>query len=287
MEDEAHKRKAVLTLVEPDIHTLTEQWITNSFRVSSVVRIARNPGELSTSYQTTCPSFTFTTRGQGTLILDQDSYRLQPGKVVHSCSGVSLKAWNTDDESFECFRVLYLPEAIEAEPVSGNYMYKHYELEIGHSPLLFSVLDKMHRTSDLSDIQSEFQVKILFYDLLGKMFAAARSLQASEHRAIVEECISYLHLHFQEQHSLASLAGLYQLTPKYFAELFYKSTGISPINYLIRYRLKFAEKLLLTTNASIREIGKSVGYADPYQFSKLFKKHMGAAPSDFKSRSLN
>ncbi len=274
-----------MTFVNPDINTLTEQWIKNGFSVSSVVRIARNPRELSTSYQTTCPSFTFTMRGQGTLSLDQYSYRLEPGKVVHSCSGVSLKAWNTGDESFECFRVLYLPENKEEE--SDNYMYKHFELEIGHSPLIFSVLDKMHRTSDLSDIQSEFQVKILFYDLLGKMFAAARSLQASEHRAIVEECIAYIHLHFQEQHSLASLASRYQLTPKYFAELFYKSTGISPINYLIRYRLKFAEKLLLTTNASIREIGKSVGYADPYQFSKLFKKHVGAAPSDFKSRSLN
>lgn len=276
-----------MTFVDPDINTLTEQWITNSIRVISVVRIARNPRELSTSYLTTCPSFTFTMRGQGVLSLDQYSYRLEPGKVVHSCSGVSLKAWNTGDEPFECFRVLYSPEARDAESGFDNYMYKHFELEIGHSPLIFSVLDKMHRISDLRDVQSEFQVKILFYDLLGKMFAAARSLQASEHRAIVDECIAFIHLHFQEQHSLASLARRYQLTPKYFAELFYKSTGISPINYLIRYRLKFAEKLLLTTNASIREIGKSVGYADPYQFSKLFKKHMGAAPSDFKSRALN
>jgi len=51
--------------------------------------------------------------------------------------------------------------------------------------------------------------------------------------------------------------------------------------------MKFAEKLLLTTNASIREIGRSVGYADPYQFSKMFKKHIGVAPSEFKSNALS
>ncbi|MFB9278802.1 helix-turn-helix domain-containing protein [Cohnella cellulosilytica] len=271
--------------MEVDLNVLTEQWMGNSFSVKSVVRIIKGPRELSTSYETTCPSFTFTVRGSGELRLNQHAYELLPGKVIHSNAGMRLKAWNTGDEEFECYRVLYLPEARESH--KDNCMYKHYELEIGFNPQIFSTLDKMNNISHRGDIPSGFQVKVLVYDLLGKMFAAARSLRTSEHRTIVEDSVAYLHLHFQEPHSLFSLASRYQLSPKYFAEIFYKDMGISPINYLINYRMKFAEKLLLTTNASIREIGRSVGYADPYQFSKMFKKHMGVAPSEFKSSALS
>lgn len=271
--------------MKTDLNILTEQWTNNSFSVRSIVKIIKGPHELSTSYETTCPSFTFTIRGSGELRLNKHAYELKPGKVIHSCTGMWLKAWNTGEDEFECYRVLYLPEPREIS--MDNYMYRHFELAIGYNPQIFSTLGKMNSISNQGDIQSEFQVKILFYDLLGKMFAAGRSLVTNEHRTIVEESMAYIHLHFQEQHSLFSLASRYQLSPKYFAEIFYKDAGISPINYLIHYRMKFAEKLLLTTSASIREIGRSVGYADPYQFSKMFKKHMGVAPSAFKSSALS
>ncbi len=271
--------------MEADLNVLTEQWMGNSFRMKSIVRIIKAPHELTTSYETICPAFTFVARGSGELHLNKDVYKLQPGKAIHSCSGMWLKAWNTGEEEFECYRVLYVPEGKESS--KDNYMFKHYELGFGDNPQIFSTLEKMNSLSSRGDIQSEFQVKVLFYELLGKMFAAARSLRTSVHRTIVEDSIAYIHLHFQDPHSLFSLASRYQLSPKYFAEIFYKDVGISPINYLINYRMKFAEKLLLTTNASIREIGRSVGYADPYQFSKMFKKHIGVAPSEFKSNALS
>ena len=270
--------------METDLNMLTQQWTNNHFKVRAILKFSKQPGALSTSYQTSYPSFTFPVRGRGYLHLDDFSYDLQPGKVVHSCPGMQLKAWNTSDETFEFYRLLYLP--LTADPHNDNYMFKHYELAIGDNPQIFSLLDRMSGLSDQSGIQSEFQVKILFYDLLGAMFAAARNLKPDEHRNMVEESVAYIHLHFQEPHSLFTLASRYGLSPKYFAELFYKAIGISPINYLIRYRMKMAEKLLLTTNASIREIGRSVGYADPYQFSKMFKKIRGVAPSNFKSGTL-
>lgn len=267
--------------MEIDWNVLSKQWSDSNFRIGVVMKFIKKPGELFTSYRTIKPSFTIIKQGQGVLLLDTHTYGLQPRTIVHSCSDMWLKAWNTGDEFFECYRVLY-----ETSLMGNPHMqetYKHYQVTIGDSPQIYTILEQMCEFSSQGDIQSELQVKTLFYHFLNETRISSKKLQVNEHRVMIEETMTYIHLHIQEPHSLFSLASRYEISPKYFAELFYKVAGVSPINYIIRYRINTAEKMLLSTNASIREIGKSVGYSDPYQFSKIFKKYKGVAPSDLKS----
>jgi len=57
--------------------------------------------------------------------------------------------------------------------------------------------------------------------------------------------------------------------------------GQSPQQYLIMVRINRAKELLRTKNATISEIAASVGYQDPIQFYKLFKKHTGMSAKAF------
>ncbi len=268
-------------MMEVDWNVLSKQWSDSHFRVGTTAVFEKKPGELWTAYRTVKPSFTVTKRGQGVLLLNEHPYDLRPGTAIYSGADVRLKAWNTGDEPFECYRVLY--EAASFEPGDAKPAYAHYRLEIGENPHMYALLDQMCEVSKLSDVQSEFQLQALFYQFLNEMRISSNKTQENEHRAIIEESISYIHLHIHEPHSLFGLAGRYGLSPKYFSELFFKVAGYSPINYIIRHRVNQAEKLLLTTNAPIREIGRSVGYRDPYQFSKIFKKYRGIAPSAYRS----
>ena len=54
---------------------------------------------------------------------------------------------------------------------------------------------------------------------------------------------------------------------------------IRPINYLIKYRLEQAIKLLKEEEYTIQEVAALVGYSDPLYFSRIFKKHVGYSPS--------
>ena len=73
------------------------------------------------------------------------------------------------------------------------------------------------------------------------------------------------------------------LSPFYISRLFKNEVGDTPINYLISLRMKEAEQLLLAQpDASVQDIAKSVGYEDAYHFSKVFKKHFGISPSNFR-----
>ena len=47
-------------------------------------------------------------------------------------------------------------------------------------------------------------------------------------------------------------------------------------------RAEHAQSLLLNHNLRISEVAARVGYTDIYHFSKLFKKHLGTSPSDFR-----
>ncbi len=266
-----------------DWNTLSKQWSDNHFQIGPVVKFVRDPGGLYTSYQTFKPSFTIIKRGQGMLILDKVQYKLETGSVVHTCPDMWLKAWDSGDGIIEFYRILYDVE--ETEHSCHSEEYQHYKLMIGENPHMYAILDQMCDVSCKGDIQSGFQMKTLFYQFLNELRLSANKFLVNEHRTIIEESISYIHLHIQESHSLFSLASRYGLSPKYFSELFFKVTGVSPINYIVRYRMNIAETMLLTTNASIREIAACVGYSDPYQFSKIFKKYKGAAPSALKTES--
>ncbi|AZN43908.1 helix-turn-helix transcriptional regulator [Paenibacillus albus] len=82
------------------------------------------------------------------------------------------------------------------------------------------------------------------------------------------------------------LAERYNLSSGFFAVQFRKQIGVSPIDYLLRFRIRRATELLLTKRYSVRDAAKAVGYSDPYYFSRMFKKHIGVAPSQISVHTL-
>ncbi|MET0377936.1 MAG: helix-turn-helix transcriptional regulator, partial [Spongiibacteraceae bacterium] len=55
-----------------------------------------------------------------------------------------------------------------------------------------------------------------------------------------------------------------------------------PIHYFIHLKMQRACELLETTEFDVREIAELLGYADPFYFSKLFKRTIGQSPQHFR-----
>jgi len=90
---------------------------------------------------------------------------------------------------------------------------------------------------------------------------------------------NYIEAHSEEPIRLADLAERAALSPQYLCSVFKRYFGVTPIDLLIRQRMQRAQYLLQDENLSVGEVGARVGYEDIFQFSKLFKKHMGVSPS--------
>jgi len=97
----------------------------------------------------------------------------------------------------------------------------------------------------------------------------------------------YLDINYHKALSLDDLSKLVNMSKPHLISEFRKHLVSSPIDYLIQTRLGHAKSLLLNRNFSIREIAERVGYLDFYHFSKIFKKHTGHSPSEFRGQLMD
>lgn len=74
------------------------------------------------------------------------------------------------------------------------------------------------------------------------------------------------------------------LSYNYFSSAFKKATGQSFSDYLTVIRLKEAEKLLVSSDASVTEIAYAVGFSDTSHFISRFKDYRQTTPGRFRSK---
>ena len=68
----------------------------------------------------------------------------------------------------------------------------------------------------------------------------------------------------------------------HYSALFRRHGGFAPIDFLIRQRVQHACRLLDTTSLSVGEVAERTGYADPYYFTRCFRRVMGVAPRAYR-----
>jgi transcriptional regulator GlxA family with amidase domain len=88
--------------------------------------------------------------------------------------------------------------------------------------------------------------------------------------------------HLEQPLHVPTLAALANLSPSHYTALFKQHTGYAPIDYLIRLRMHWACQLLDTTNLPVKNIAASLGYDDPFYFSRLFKAVNEASPTEYR-----
>ncbi|WP_286232617.1 AraC family transcriptional regulator [Thalassotalea sediminis] len=82
--------------------------------------------------------------------------------------------------------------------------------------------------------------------------------------------------------NLDTLAHYSQLSKFHFAKKFKELTDTSPIQYFINMKMQQACFQLDNTVDTVKQIGESLGYNDPYYFSRLFKKIVGMSPKRYR-----
>ncbi len=67
-----------------------------------------------------------------------------------------------------------------------------------------------------------------------------------------------------------------------FLHLFTKSVGMPPQKYLTAVRMKNAKRYLAESDMTVAEIAERCGYPDSMYFSRIFKKHSGLPPTEYR-----
>jgi len=94
--------------------------------------------------------------------------------------------------------------------------------------------------------------------------------------------LEYIHANLSDDLQLAALAEVADTNLYHFARTFKQSTGESPHQYVLRQRIEQAKRLLLNPQVSVIEVSTRTGFVDQSHFSKVFRRLVGTAPSQFR-----
>jgi len=99
----------------------------------------------------------------------------------------------------------------------------------------------------------------------------------------LKRVLDYIGENLANDLSLSQLAGVAGMSPHYFAELFRKSTGHTPHQYVLSQRIELAKQGLHDPGRNIIDAGMDAGFSNPSHFARVFRKLVGVSPSRFQS----
>ncbi|HTR43704.1 MAG TPA: AraC family transcriptional regulator [Pseudomonadales bacterium] len=108
---------------------------------------------------------------------------------------------------------------------------------------------------------------------------------ASEIAERIGRSIAYMVEHLDQPLQVSTLAAQASVSPSHYFALFKRQTGTAPIDFFIRLRMNHARQLLDSTCSSVKEIAATMGYDDPFYFSRVFKSVHQVAPAEYRRRN--
>ena len=100
----------------------------------------------------------------------------------------------------------------------------------------------------------------------------------------MRKMLDYIHGSYGGSVSVSEIAAAASISERECIRCFHKSLGVSPIQYLIKYRVMQGAKMLLEEpSSSISETAAYCGFDSPSNFSKMFKRFYGRTPREYSS----
>lgn len=106
-------------------------------------------------------------------------------------------------------------------------------------------------------------------------------------RQYVEETLRYIDTHYMEPIRAEEMAKRLGISRSYLSRLMQEYGDFSLMEYLRKVRLEHGRIELITTNRTVAEIAKAVGYRDAGAFSKYFRAIYGTSPGQYRSINSN
>lgn len=107
-------------------------------------------------------------------------------------------------------------------------------------------------------------------------------IEAKTDKDIVGEIIQFMSEHISDKIMLEDILKEYSTNRNQLNAMFIKETSMTCLSYLEKMRINLAQIMLADTELQVSEIADRVGYLDPNYFVKVFKKHTGVTPSNYR-----
>lgn len=228
-------------------------------------------------------------RGELRHVLGGKKYLARAGDICLVTPGTARTHFHDQPGTTDLWWVLFDGRNIErilteldadADPLIVNVDRRRFE-SLFHE--LWGVVSK-------PPLAHEARMHAILHAMLAELFAARTPMREAPRlipsRSDLSEKVR-LAVHLIEQHHDRNL-GLKQIQELVGMDLYHlvrrfrKETGLPPIQYLNRYRIEMAKRLLASTARPVHDVARRVGYADADYFARVFRKIAGTSPQEYR-----
>ena len=102
----------------------------------------------------------------------------------------------------------------------------------------------------------------------------------------IERATHYFNEHYNQSIVIDEYAKDRGMTANWFIQSFRRVTKYTPMQYIVHLRMTNAMNLIDNTNYNMAQIASAIGYDNSMYFSRIFKKHTGLTPTEYKNRNI-
>ena len=236
--------------------------------------------------------FFYLTDGEATVDVGRNNYRIHKNECVIIPEGQIFTV--KSHEKCKGYMGGFHNEFLLAGSVGNNFLKRFDFLTVwGNNKIAFNNIEAQYITSILERIFVEFFepakdfdiIRAYLITLLAEINKTHKRNFSREFNSAEKTTNRFKEIIFEnpkKKMSVAEYASLLNITPNHLNKTIKSVTGKSPSKWIDELLITEAKIMLYQTNMTIGEIAADVGILDSSYFSRLFKKHEGITPAEFR-----
>lgn len=226
----------------------------------------------------------FCTHGKGFFETEGKRYELSPGQAFLIHPYQLIRYGNDPTDPLTYWWVEWLGEGCEELLKTMGFGQENQVIVFRNPAEIIAAMDEMERKQDVS-LPGTLERKAELYRLMACFLrnspqADIAPVKDSQHYFNVAE--HYIRIHLSDTElTVAATAEHTCISRKYLHAIFVQYAGKSVSDYIIDARIAMAKELLQLHRLSVSSVATSVGYSDPFSFTRIFKKRVGMSPSQY------
>ncbi|MFD0586431.1 helix-turn-helix domain-containing protein [Paenibacillus sp. GCM10027627] len=168
-----------------------------------------------------------------------------------------------------------------------NYIYTENEaVKARTTECIHTILDEASRKETGYELAVSILIKQILLHLLRGDTRNMLKEQDNFDQIRLKPVLDYVENHLADRIQVEEVCKIANMSYYYFVKFFKKTIGLSFTEYVNYRKVKWAERLLLTKDLSISEVGERIGMPNMAHFYKMFKKYNDCSPKQFQRKML-
>lgn len=227
--------------------------------------------------------------GNGILTYDEQSGKLDQGDAFLVCPGEKYIYTPLSQSLSTRVWLVFSGKGIEVLLGQMGFSRENRIVNLSSTSNIETMIDEILCSKEMSVID-ELKRQSSFYSILASLIKFSQGkIEVKEEKIeslYVKKAIELIETNYSKKLKVQDIANQIGINRSYLTNLFKKTIGTSPQNYLIDCRLEKSAQLLRETQNSMVDIALEVGYSDSLAYSKAFKQKYGMSPSEYRKKSI-